>query len=178
MEIHPTDISGLMIIKNPIFQDIRGFFQKIFTFDEFEKNKLDVDFKEFYYSVSQKDVIRGMHFQTPPFEHSKLVFVNQGSIIDVVVDVRKLSPAYGKYFSIELTDLNGIALYIPVGLAHGFCSKVDNTIVNYLQTSVYSKENDVGILYNSFGFDWQVENPILSERDLTFQSFQHFKTPF
>ncbi|MDD4208790.1 MAG: dTDP-4-dehydrorhamnose 3,5-epimerase family protein [Bacteroidales bacterium] len=178
MEIHPTDISGLMILKNPMFQDIRGGFQKIFTFDEFKKNKLDVDFKEFYYSVSHKDVIRGMHFQTPPCEHSKLVFVNQGSVIDVVVDLRKLSPTYGHYFSIELTDSNGVALYISKGLAHGFCAKMDNTIVNYLQTSVFSKENDAGILYDSFGFDWQVKNPILSERDLAFQSFHHFKTPF
>jgi len=178
MEIYPTDISGLMILKNPIFKDIRGFFQKIFSFNEFENNNLNVDFKEFYYSVSHKNVIRGMHFQTPPYEHSKLVFVNQGSVIDVVVDLRKLSPTYGKYFSIELTDSNEVALYIPIGLAHGFCSKMDNTIVNYLQTTVYSQKNDKGVLYNSFGFDWQIEHPILSDRDLTFQSFHHFKTPF
>lgn len=178
MEIQHTDLFGLFILKNAIHQDERGSFQKLFSYEEFEKNKLDVDFKEFYYSFSHKDVIRGMHFQTPPCDHSKLVFVNKGSIIDVVLDIRKNSPTYGQYVSIELNQTNGFALYIAKGMAHGFCTKEDHTIVNYLQTSVYSKANDSGILYNSFGFDWQVEYPILSERDLSFKSFHHFKTPF
>ena len=119
-----------------------------------------------------------MHFQIPPHEHHKLVFVNQGSIVDVVLDIRKNSPTYGKHFSCVLNADNGIALYIPKGMAHGFLAQEDNTIVNYMQTSLYSKECDKGIHYNSFGFNWKTTEPIVSERDLTFETFQNFKTPF
>lgn len=173
-----TEFSGLFILENFIFKDERGCFLKIFSENLFSENLLDNDFKEFYYSVSHRNVIRGMHFQTPPCEHTKLVFVNQGSIVDVVLDLRSNSDTYGKFVSCELNAKNGLALYIPRGMAHGFCAKENNTIVNYMQTSVYDKEHDKGILYNSFGFDWQIDNPVLSERDLSFENFQFFKTPF
>ncbi len=173
-----THFPDLFVLENVIFNYQRGGFQKIFSEILFKENALDSDFKEFYYSVSHRNVIRGMHFQTPPCEHTKLVFVNQGSILDVVLDLRKTSSMYGKWFSCELNALNGLALYIPKGMAHGFCAKENNTIVNYMQTTVYAKEQDKGILYNSFGFDWQIEQPIVSERDLKFDSFQQFKTPF
>jgi dTDP-4-dehydrorhamnose 3,5-epimerase len=178
MEIEISSLSGLLLLKNNVLQDNRGCFYKSFNREFFVKNGLDSDFKESYYSVSHKNVIRGMHFQTPPFEHTKLVYVSQGSIVDVVLDLRKSSPTYGQYISLELDANKGNALYIPKGMAHGFCSIENNTIVNYLQTSVYSKDNDFGILYNSFNFDWPIIRPIISERDLSFPSFQQFKTPF
>ena len=104
MEIIKTPFEGLLVLQTVNFQDNRGSFQKLFNFDFFKVNGLDCDFKEFYYSVNKANVVRGMHFQTPPFEHTKVVYVSKGRIKDVVVDIRKKSATYGKCFSIELED--------------------------------------------------------------------------
>ena len=168
MEPENTFIEGLKLIHLKRFADNRGSFIKVFNTDLFEKNNLQTNFKESYYSVSSKNVIRGMHFQIPPFEHTKLVYVNQGTILDVVLDIRKESATYGKYFSIQLDYKTPTLVYIPVGCAHGFLSLEDNTMVTYMQTSVYHPASDKGIHYNSFGMDWNVESPILSDRDLLF----------
>ncbi len=178
MNIHETSFEGLYILEAVNFQDIRGSFQKLFNHDVFEKYGLDTGFKEFYYSVSRKNVIRGMHFQLPPFEHTKLVYVSRGKIRDVVVDIRKRSETYGKCFSMELDGCKGQYLYIPKGFAHGFLSLEDDTIVNYAQTSGYSKEHDCGIAYDSIGFDWDVKEPVMSGRDLAFVPLENFKSPF
>lgn len=173
-----TGFDGLYILETNNFTDTRGSFQKLFNSKWFFENGLSTEFKEFYYSVSHKNVIRGMHFQLPPHEHSKLVYVSQGGIIDVVVDLRRNSQTFGKYFSIVLSSTDVRYLYIPVGFAHGFQALEDNTIVNYAQTSCYNKEADVGIHYKSFGFDWKYENTIVSERDCGFVAFEDFKTIF
>lgn len=178
MNIHKTSFEGLYILETVNFQDIRGGFQKLFNYGFFERNGLDTGFKEFYYSVSHKDVIRGMHFQLPPFEHTKLVYVSRGKIRDVVVDIRKSSNTYRKCFSMELDACEGQYLYIPKGFAHGFLSLEDDTIVNYAQTSGYSKEHDHGIAYDSIGFDWDVKEPVISGRDLAFVPLENFKSPF
>ena len=115
-----TSISGLYILETVDFQDERGCFQKLYNYDFFEENDLDTDFKEFYYSVSRKDVIRGMHFQLPPFDHTKLVYVSKGRIRDVVVDLRQKSATFGMFFSLEMDERAARYLYIPRGLAHGF----------------------------------------------------------
>ena len=119
-----------------------------------------------------------MHFQTPPYDHVKVVYVCKGKILDVVVDIRKNSNTYDKYFSIELNENNGTYLYIPKGLAHGFKSLEDDSIVNYMQTSCYNNEHDCGISYNSFGFDWGITAPIISERDKHFPNLANFNSPF
>lgn len=173
-----TSFEGLYILETTNFVDNRGSFQKLFNFEWFIENELEVDFKEFYFSVSQKNVIRGMHFQLPPHEHTKLVYVSKGSILDVVVDLRADSKTYKQYYYVKLNDENANYLYIPSGFAHGFLSLEDDTIVNYAQTSCYNKGADAGIAYNSFGFDWGVENPIVSGRDLNFDIFGNFKTEF
>ena len=178
MDIINTSIEGLFILKTTNFQDNRGCFQKLFNFDFFSQYKLATDFKEFYYSVSQKNVIRGMHFQLPPYEHIKLVYVSKGYIRDVVVDLRKSSKTFGQTFSIEMDEGEAKYLYIPPGLAHGFLSLMDGSIVNYVQTSCYSKEHDCGIAYDSIDFDWKVKNPILSGRDLAFEKLEKFNSPF
>lgn len=179
MEIIDTSLNGLKIIQSGIVADSRGCFRKIFNETYFKENELKSDFKEFYYSISQKYVIRGLHFQVPPHEHVKLVFVSQGEILDVVIDIRKKSPHYGHVFSTILNDSNEQALYIPEGFAHGFLSLKNNTIVNYMQTSVYCKDSDSGINYKSIDFDWgNVQTPIISERDQSFISFEQFKSPF
>lgn len=178
MKIIDTPIQDLKILEPKIFEDIRGQFVKTFTDEFFKLQGLNINIKETYYSISHKNVIRGMHFQTPPDEHIKLVYVPQGEIIDVVLDIRKNSPSYGKFFEIKLSAQNKKVLIIPKGLAHGFKSLQDNTNVTYMQTSCYSPNNDKGINYNSFGFDWKCSNPKLSDRDLSFPSLNDFITPF
>jgi len=177
MKILSTDFEGLFIIENFFAEDNRGSFTKVFNNDLFVKEGINFTPKEIYYSISHKDVIRGMHFQTPPMDHAKLVYVSTGSIIDVVLDIRKESKNYGKYFSIKL-NANQKSVLIPSGFAHGFRSLEDNTIVVYNQTSCYSKEHDSGILWNSFNFDWQLENPIISSRDKSFKKFLKLISPF
>lgn len=178
MEIIKTRFEGLFVLQTVNFQDNRGGFQKLFNFDFFKENGLDCDFKEFYYSVNKKDVVRGMHFQTPPYDHTKLVYVSKGRIIDVCVDIRKDSETYGQCFSIELDDQQGKYLYIPKGFAHGFRSLEDGSIVNYAQTSCYNKEHDCGIDSLSIGFDWGIDTPIRSGRDITFEKMTVFNSPF
>lgn len=178
MRIEQTRFNGLFVLETVNFQDARGGFQKLFNFDFFNENGLDTDFKELYYSVSNKNVIRGMHFQTPPAEHTKLVYVSKGRVRDVVLDIRKASPTYGECFSIDLDDSKARYVYIPKGFAHGFLSLEDGSVVNYAQTSCYDKEHDCGIDYSSIGFDWGIDNPVVSGRDLIFERLQDFTTPF
>lgn len=178
MKIIKTPFDGLLILETNNFQDERGGFQKLFNYDFFVENGLATDFKEFYYSLNKKGVRRGMHFQIPPYDHVKVVYVSYGKILDVVVDIRKSSKTYGECFSIELDDQNAQYLYIPKGFAHGFLSLKDNTIVNYAQTSCYNKECDCGIDQNSIDFEWGIDHPIVSGRDLTFPALQDFNSPF
>ena len=173
-----TEFEGLKIIETNNFQDERGLFHKYFSKDEFATLGLDTDFKESYYSINKKNVIRGMHFQIPPADHTKLVYVTSGRIIDVCLDIRKNSKTYGKSFSVELSDDVAKCIYISKGFAHGFISLEDNTCVHYMQTSCYKKECDKGISYDSFGYDWYVKNPIVSGRDKTHPRFEDFLTPF
>ncbi len=173
-----TPFEGLFILETVNFVDIRGSFQKLFNKEFFIENGLDSDFCEFYYSVNKKGVIRGMHFQIPPHDHTKLVYVSNGKILDVVVDLRKRSKTYGQHFSIELDAKKGQYLYIPKGLAHGFASLEDESIVNYAQTSCYAPDCDCGILSSSCGIEWPFDNPIVSGRDLTFEKLIDFNSPF
>lgn len=178
MEIIKTPFEGLFVLQTVNFQDNRGGFQKLFNYDFFKENGLDRDFKELYYSVNNKNVVRGMHFQLPPFDHTKIVYVSKGRIKDVVVDIRKKSATYGQCFSIELDDQKGQYLYIPKGFAHGFVSLKEGSIVNYAQTSCYSPNLDCGVDAMSIGIDWGVESPIRSGRDLTFEKLSKFDSPF
>ncbi len=178
MQIIDTHIPGLKVFEPRVFEDIRGKFIKTFNNNFFKEHGLEIFIKETYYSISHKDVIRGMHFQTPPYEHIKIVYVPFGKILDVVLDIREGSPTFGKSFDIELSGENGKILIIPKGLAHGFKSLEDNTNVTYMQTTTYAPNNDDGIRYDTFSFDWGCENVKVSERDLSFKAFNEFKTPF
>lgn len=178
MEIETTFIEGLRVIHLNKIEDDRGSFVKTFNKDFFINNALEYNFHESYFSISKRDVIRGMHFQIPPFDHTKLVYLNRGKIIDVVLDIRKNSPTFRKHHSIELSSNNPKLVYIPTGCAHGFLCLEDDTIVTYLQTSVYSKDFDQGILWNSFDMDWKVPNPIISPRDQSFDSFTNYMSFF
>lgn len=178
MKITSTKLSGVFVIETDSFEDERGVFVKVFHADIFKGNNLNVDFKESFYSISNKNVIRGMHFHLPPNAHAKLVYVTSGSIIDVVLDLRKDSPTYGQYASMELSKKNHKMMYIPVGCAHGFLSLEDTSCTVYLQTTTYSKECDAGIKLDSFGMDWPVKNPVISVRDQGFMQLRDFSSPF
>lgn len=171
-------LEGAKLLTLPAFADDRGDFVKTFHETSLRANGIDFNLKESYFSTSYKDVIRGMHFQTPPHQHAKIVFCPQGRILDVILDLRKNSATYGQYFAHELSAENRMAYYIPEGFAHGFKSLEDHSITYYLVSSEYSQNHDTGILYNSFGFDWGVEKPIISERDLSFPTLGAFKSSF
>ena len=178
MEFVKTKIEGLYLIKPRVLGDSRGKFVKTFHADTFKEYGLKYNFQESYYSTSQKNVLRGMHFQTPPEDHEKMVYVSKGSILDVVVDIRKNSPTYGQYISQTLSEENNYIFYIPKGCAHGFLSLEDDTNVTYMQTSMYAPNNDGGINPQSLGFDWGIKDAIVSDRDLTFPDLSDFQTPF
>ncbi len=178
MKIIKTKFDGLFIIENPVFNDNRGSFIKTYNQYIYRELGIDLEIRERYYSISNKNVIRGMHFQTPPYDHIKLVNVINGRICDVALDLRKNSSTYGKYFDIDIDSKEGITLYIPTGFAHGFVALEDKTIIEYNQSTEYSPHNDKGIKFDSFGFNWKIENPTISERDQSFVSFDNFKSPF
>ena len=178
MNIVETKLDGVCIIEPKVFEDERGQFIKVFNQALFEQEGLPFTPAESYYSISKKNVIRGMHFQIPPADHIKLVYVTEGAILDVVLDLRKGSPTYGEYITLELTDQNRAMAYIPSGFAHGFLSLQDNTRVTYLQSTGYSPEHDSGIRMDSFGMKWGVSEPIWSKRDREFPLFTGFQTPF
>jgi len=178
MVLIKTGLEGLFIIQHKIYNDSRGVFVKTYNSDYFKELGLNLEIKEKYYSISAKNVIRGMHFQSPPYDHIKLVTVLAGKILDVVLDIRKSSETFGKYYSLELDSKEGKTIYIPRGFAHGFKALIDDTVVDYSQTTGYAPNNDDGIKFDSFGFDWGKESPMISSRDSSFESFKNFKTPF
>lgn len=168
MNFEKTAIDGVVVIKSSPFSDMRGLFVKTFQRSVFSQLGLEHDFSESYYTYSKRDVIRGMHYQAYPHEHAKLVTIVHGRVEDVILDLRKSSRTVGKYITIELSGENQKSIYIPRGCAHGFRVVDEAAIVYYLVTSEYAPEHDKGIRYDSFGYDWKVTNPIVSERDLQF----------
>ena len=174
MTFENTKLKGVYIINNFNIVDDRGLFAKTFNKKQFQDNNLDFEIRESYYSISNKNVIRGMHFQLPPYDHEKLVYVPKGSILDVIVDLRKKSKTYKQYISIKLSEENKKSIFIPKGLAHGFKSIEDNTMTVYNVAKEYSPVEDAGIHYDSFGMDWKIELPIVSKRDLELQSLDKF----
>jgi dTDP-4-dehydrorhamnose 3,5-epimerase len=134
--------------------------------------------REEFYSTSAKNVLRGMHFQTPPHAHQKLIYCIKGKVSDVVLDLRRESPTYGQSVSLELSSQNKHVLYLPVGMAHGFLSLEDDCCLVYKTDAVYSHNHDRGILWNSFGHDWDSPSPIISQRDLDHPRLEDYLSPF
>lgn len=178
MNFQPTKLPGVYVIEPKVFQDIRGSFVKVFQRSAFDAVGFQGQLVESYYSTSQKNVIRGMHFQAPPAEYAKLVYVTRGSIVDAVVDIRQGSPTYGQYVTAELSATNCHAIFIPAGFAHGFLSREDGSCVIYAQTAEYAQDQDSGVHARSCGIPWGIENPILSKRDSAFPTLEAFQTPF
>ena len=178
MKINKTFIEDLLIIEPQLFKDERGFF-----YESYNKNNLDIDidFVQDNESKSYKGVIRGLHFQAPPFEQTKLVRCISGNILDVAVDLRTSSKTYGKFFSIELSSENNKQLFVPKGFAHGFQVLSETAIVNYKVDNFYNPKSDSGIIWNDkdLSIDWKQDlKPILSKKDLKLISFKDLKSPF
>ncbi|MDD0852537.1 dTDP-4-dehydrorhamnose 3,5-epimerase family protein [Halobacteriovorax sp. GB3] len=180
MEFHKSKIENLYLIKPFHHADNRGAFIK--PFDEKKILEIDPTFKlrECYFSISQKNVIRGMHFQVPEHNVSKIVYVARGAVKDVVLDLRKDSKTYGEYEVFELSESNRDMLYVPEGCAHGFLSLEDNTQMTYFQSLPFDKECDAGIHFGSFGYDWGIaeEQLIFSDRDAGLPKLSDFDSPF
>jgi len=166
MKIEHTKIEGLFLVYGCYFPDLRGALVKPYSKFFFEeKPDLNLDFKETWFTKSYKGVIRAMHLQGGDYACEKLVSVIQGRIIDIVLDVRKGSETFGEWFECELDEDVPVSLYIPKGCAHGYKVMKDKSITMYMATEVNVPKDEIGIRWDSFGYDWKIENPIISERD-------------
>jgi dTDP-4-dehydrorhamnose 3,5-epimerase len=181
VEIRKTEFKDLLIIQPKVFGDDRGYFFEAFNEAQFRvQTGLNITFVQDNESMSAKGVLRGLHFQTPPKTQAKLVRVTKGSVLDVVVDLRMTQPTFGQYFKIVLSEQNKTQLFVPEGFAHGFVVLEENSIFSYKCTNYYSKEHDRSMLWNdpALGVDWEVENPIISQKDAEAKGFEHFKDIF
>jgi dTDP-4-dehydrorhamnose 3,5-epimerase len=178
MKFSETSLEGVYIIDPGTFKDKRGTFVKPYSEGAFDEVGVSLDLKESFYSRSKRHVIRGMHFQVPPHDYAKLVFVTDGEIVDVILDIRQGMSTYGKFISVGLSADNARQVYVPRGFAHGFAVVSHSATVVYLQTAAHAPEHDGGIKWNSFGMNWGIEDPIVSPRDEAFSSLDEFDSPF
>lgn len=180
MEVIETKLKGLVVIKPKVFEDPRGYFFESYNRSTFEQASLNMNFVQDNQSLSQRGVLRGLHFQNNPHAQGKLVRVITGSVFDVAVDIRKDSPTYGQWYGLELTEKNKWMLYIPEGFAHGFATLENNTIFSYKCTNVYNKASEDCLLWNDpdIGIEWNIKDPLLSEKDLQGKRFKDFVSLF
>ena len=182
MEVIKTDIEGLVIIEPKIFGDARGYFFESFSQREFEAKVRKVNFVQDNESMSSYGVMRGLHFQRPPFAQSKLVRCVKGRVLDVAVDIRKGSPTYGQHVAVELSEDNHRQFFVPRGFAHGFVVLSETAVFQYKCDNFYAPEADGGINIKdeTLGIDWQIslEDAILSEKDTKHLCLKDFDSPF
>ncbi len=181
MKIDKTEFKDLLIISPDVFSDDRGYFFEPFNEARFRiETGLNLTFVQDNESLSKKNVLRGLHFQVPPKAQAKLIRVVSGSVLDVVVDLRKFEPTFGRYFKLTISAENKKQLFVPEGFAHGFHVLEDNTVFSYKCSNYYSKEFDRALLWNdrAFAIDWGIQHPILSSKDMDAQKFADFETPF
>ncbi|MFL5784787.1 MAG: dTDP-4-dehydrorhamnose 3,5-epimerase family protein [Bacteriovoracaceae bacterium] len=167
-------ISGVLFLEGSAFQDDRGELHKPLY------NSIIPGFKadEVYYIISKKNVLRGMHFQLPPFEQGKFIYVAKGKILDVIVDLRKNSPTFGQSSSFSLSAGDNRAVYVPPGCAHGYLTLEEESVIHYVQSGNYSREHERGIRFDSFGFNWPVKFPVVSEKDSLLPELSQYQSPF
>lgn len=180
MEISETILKGVFVIKPKVFEDPRGYFFESYNQKAFKEAGLNLDFVQDNQSLSQKGVLRGLHFQNNPHAQGKLVRVITGSVFDVAVDIRKSSATYGKWFGLELNAENKWMMYIPEGFAHGFATLRDNTIFSYKCTNFYNKAAEDCLLWNDpdIGIQWGINDPLLSEKDMQGKLLKNFNSLF
>lgn len=182
MDVIKTDIDGVVIIKPRIFTDSRGYFFESFSKREFDEKVRPVDFVQDNESSSSFGVMRGLHFQRPPFTQSKLVRCVKGRVLDVAVDIRKGSPTFGKHVAVELNEENHLQFFVPRGFAHGFAVLSETAVFQYKCDNYYAPQADGGIsiLDSSLGIDWHIDpsQAILSEKDTLHSLLADFDSPF
>jgi len=180
IKVH-TEIDNCFIFQLQKFTDKRGFFVKTYSKTIFNKLGLSFfDSHEEFYSLSNKDVIRGFHFQRPPNDHDKIIYCTKGRILDVIVDLRRSSKTFLKHIKIDLSENSNKLVFIPKGCAHAFYTFEDDSIIMYKVNSEYSQQNDVGVNWKSFEIDWPMPSKeyIISERDNKLPLFSDFNNPF
>lgn len=167
MKFEELSISGVILVTPDIYGDSRGFFMEVYNKEVFMENGIDVDFIQDNHSRSSKNVLRGLHYQLPPYTQDKLVGVVEGAVLDVVVDIRKDSETFGQHIAVELNSENKQMLFVPKGCAHGFITLSDSVYFQYKVDSKYSPEYDRGIIWNDpkLGIDWGIDNPLVSDKD-------------
>jgi dTDP-4-dehydrorhamnose 3,5-epimerase len=178
VDIAPGNFEGVRILRPTARCDFRGRFVKILQEDTFSKHGMPTAYAEQYYSVSENNVLRGLHFQTPPHDHHKLVTCIEGDVFDVVVDLRKGSHTYGHHQSFELNSANGDSVFVPAGCAHGFYVRSKTAIMFYNVTTLYVASHDTGIRWDSVGVSWPSPRPVVSDRDAALPALAEFDTPF
>ena len=180
MQVTQTKLSGLLVIDPKVFGDERGYFFESFNEETYKAAGLIERFVQDNESRSGKGVLRGLHFQEPPYAQGKLVRVARGAVMDVSVDIRKDSPTYGEWVAYELTEHNKRQLWIPPGFAHGFVTLEDDTIFIYKCSNIYKKESENSIRWNDpeLNIDWGIADPIVSEKDKSSPLFKELKSPF
>lgn len=180
MEIIKTELEGAFLIKHDVFGDSRGFFMETHNQQKFLEFGIADVFVQDNLSRSKRGVVRGLHFQLPPYNQAKLVRVITGSVLDIIVDLRKDSKTYGKYIKVELSEENKLSLYVPPSFAHGFSCLKDDTIFSYKCSNYYHKESERTIQWNDsiLNIDWEIDNPVISDKDKVGLSFENFESPF
>lgn len=182
MNVIKTDIEGVVVIEPRVFDDARGYFFESYSKRRFDEVVRPIEFVQDNESMSTRGVIRGLHFQRPPFSQSKLVRCVRGAVLDVVVDIRRGSPTYGRHIAVELTGENRRQLFVPRGFAHGFAVLSDEAVFQYKCDTYYHPESEGGISIadHSLGIDWRIDpaEAILSEKDLRNPMFSDFESPF
>lgn len=180
MEIYKTKFNGLMVVQPKVFKDDRGHFFEWFREDILKSYGIEYKFVQDNEAKSRKNVLRGLHFQNPPFAQGKLVRVICGAVLDIAVDIRKNSETYGECFSRELSGKNKTMIWIPPGFAHGYITLEDNTIFQYKCTAYYNKDSEGSIRWNDpdLGIDWGSEGPIVSDKDKSAPLFNEFESEF
>ena len=181
MELINTEIAEVKIVKPLVFGDNRGWFYESYSYEKLKHLGINTQFVQDNRSYSsEKGTLRGIHFQKSPMAQTKLITCTRGRILDVAVDLRKGSPTYLKWVSVELSEENKLMLYIPKGFGHGFVTLTDNVEVLYKVDEYYSKENDRSIKFDDkeIGVNWGVQNPILSQKDLTAPSLSESDVDF
>lgn len=178
MKLIAEPIPGVKILEPFTSRDLRGDFVKPFHEGQLADHGLRFQLKEEFYTTSAAGVIRGMHFQTPPHAHQKMIYCISGRVLDVVVDIRKSSPTYGQFYAMELSAQNHYIIWISTGFAHGFASLDENSCLVYKTDHVHAPSHDAGISWNSFGFNWPFDKPVISVRDAAFPRLADFSSPF
>ena len=171
-------LPGCYLVELPCFRDYRGLFVKSLQRSAFAERGLECDFAESFYTESGENVLRGMHFQTPPVDHAKLVYCISGAICDIALDLRVGSPTFGEHEIYPLCADESAAIYLPRGIAHGFWVQSTPSVVVYQVTSEYSPAHDCGIHWDSFGAVWPPSAPVVSARDQSLMPFAQFESPF